>query len=610
MSDPDDQLLRVYREVDELRERVAAASTDVRLDSVHPSNRKSAENLLSYVALRQQDVRQLQVVLAQYGLSSLGRAEAHVRAVTEAVHYAVAVLAGVHPRTDRPEPVDFSSGAGQLDGQANALLGEPHGGRRTRIMVTLPSEAAADPAITEGIISAGAELVRINTAHDGPDDWRAMVRHVRCAEVIAGRSVKVVMDLAGPKIRTGPIATAPGVLHLRPERDDLGRVVTPVAVWLTTAAGSARPGAVSVPVKDPAWLARRAAGDCIAFRDTRGSRRKMRVVSIDEQGVLAELSNTAYLIEDLTLSVAGDVAAVGPIPPRDRKIPLIVGDDLILVRDLEPVDPTSRPPRIGCTLSVLFDDVRMGDRIFFDDGKIGGLIESCSPTEIRVQITDTAPGGARLGPAKGINLPDTTLGLPALSSDDLAHLPTVVELADAVSQSFVRTAEDVAELQAALTALGRPDLGLILKVETVAGFENLPEILLAALRSPHVGVMIARGDLAVEAGYARLAEVQEEILWLCEAAHVPVVWATQVLDGLARTGRPSRAEVTDAAMSGRAECVMLNKGPYVVDAVHFLDDVLTRMGEHQRKKSSLLRRLRAWGDGAPASGPLGYSSPV
>jgi hypothetical protein len=74
------------------------------------------------------------------------------------------------------------------------------------------------------------------------------------------------------------------------------------------------------------------------------------------------------------------------------------------------------------------------------------------------------------------------------------------------------------------------------------------------------GVMIAHGDLAVECGFERMAEVQEEILWICEAAHTPVIWATQVLESLAKTGMPSRAEVTDAAMSERAECVMLNKG--------------------------------------------------
>jgi pyruvate kinase len=103
--------------------------------------------------------------------------------------------------------------------------------------------------------------------------------------------------------------------------------------------------------------------------------------------------------------------------------------------------------------------------------------------------------------------------------------------------------------------------------------------------------MIARGDLAVECGYERLAEVQEEILWICEAAHLPVVWATQVLESLAKKGQASRAEITDAAMGERAECVMLNKGPHIVAAVSALDDILRRMQDHQSKKSSRLRSL-------------------
>ena len=132
----------------------------------------------------------------------------------------------------------------------------------------------------------------------------------------------------------------------------------------------------------------------------------------------------------------------------------------------------------------------------------------------------------------------------------------------------------------------------MLKIETTTAFEHLPSLLLAAMRGERVGVMSARGDLAVECGYERLAEIQEEILWFCEAAHVPVIWATQVLESLAKKGVPSRAEVTDAAMGERAECVMLNKGPHLVDAVRVLDDILRRMEAHQSKKSARLRRLR------------------
>ena len=157
--------------------------------------------------------------------------------------------------------------------------------------------------------------------------------------------------------------------------------------------------------------------------------------------------------------------------------------------------------------------------------------------------------GAKLRAEKGVNFPDTELGLSALTEKDLADLRSVVGFADMIALSFLRTPQDVEALEDQLHLLGAGDLGIVLKIENAAAFRNLPHILLASLRSPPVGVMVARGDLAVEVGFKRLSEVQEEILWVCEAAHVPVIWATQVLEGLAKAGAPTRAEVSDAVMS-------------------------------------------------------------
>ena len=133
--------------------------------------------------------------------------------------------------------------------------------------------------------------------------------------------------------------------------------------------------------------------------------------------------------------------------------------------------------------------------------------------------------------------------------------------------------------------------------------------MLAAMAANQAGVMIARGDLAVECGYERLAEVQEEILWCAEAAHMPVIWATQVLESLAQTGLPSRAEISDAGLGVRAECVMLNKGPFINEAIHTLDDILRRMGGHQAKKRPLLRALRAWDNSHAAPPPTRVMGP-
>jgi pyruvate kinase len=279
---------------------------------------------------------------------------------------------------------------------------------------------------------------------------------------------------------------------------------------------------------------------------------------------------------------------------------LKLGDTLVLTKSLEPGRPAARdhqgkltrPAQIGVSLSEFFDGVRPGEAIWLDYGTIGGVIRNVSPEEVSVEITQARTSGERLGPEKGINVPESTLGLSSLTKKDLEALKFVAKNADIVSYSFVRTEADVLELQSRLADLGAEgNLGIILKIETREGFDQLPRLLLAAMRSRAVGVMIARGDLAVECGYQRLAEVQEEILWICEAAHTPVIWATQVLESLAKNGIPSRSEITDAAMGERAECVMLNKGPYIVAAVRILDDILRRMRTHHEKKRSMLRKL-------------------
>ena len=143
-----------------------------------------------------------------------------------------------------------------------------------------------------------------------------------------------------------------------------------------------------------------------------------------------------------------------------------------------------------------------------------------SADEITLEVTQAGPRGAKLKAEKGVNFPDTHLAIPALTDEDLAHIPFAARHADMVNMSFVRSAEDVAQLIDALEAEDAPDVDITLKIETVEAFRQLPRMLLEAMRWRDVGVMIARGDLAVEAGFARMAELQEEILWLCEAAPV------------------------------------------------------------------------------------------
>ncbi len=587
---------------------VAAAQSPPELEHVHPNYQESAKNLLHYLALRRRDLRPLQLRLAALGLSSLGRAESHVLHAVDAVLNVLRRVTKTKapPVEDHSIGVDLAGGQKLLASHADALLGPAPSGRSVRIMVTMPTQAARDYTLVHDLLRLGMNCLRINCAHDRPEQWRQMIDHLRRAEQSLGRSCRVVMDLAGPKLRTGPLEPGPAVIRIRPQRDVFGRVTAPARVWLTSNERPVPPPSPAdavLPVST-AWLERLKINDRVRFRDARDARREFEIADTVTGGSWALLRQTAYVVPGTVLrrdkKGHAQETVVGEFPPCEQAIRLNVGDHLIITRNQQPgrparFDPSGRvltPARIGCSLPQVFDDVRPGEAIWFDDGKIGGVVDEINASAVHVHITHARLGGETLRADKGINLPESDLRLPALTEDDLDCLPFVAQHADVVELSFANNAADVDALREQLDRLGNRCPAVVLKIETRRGFENLPAMLLAAMKLPCVGVMIARGDLAVECGFERLAEVQEEILWVCEAAHVPVIWATQVLESLAKQGLPSRAEITDAAMGHRAECVMLNKGPHMLSAVRVLDDILRRMQAHQAKKRSMMRELR------------------
>jgi pyruvate kinase len=492
VSETADRLLpeRLLEELSRLRLSVQEQST-ARLDKwlstvERPAFEPGAVNLAHYLALRRHDLRRLQRALMPLGLSSLGRLEGRVLPSLQAVHAALAAICDVRG-PDFPTSETFFEGERLLSAEAAALLGPVPRARGGRVMVTCGAEAATDPALLEACVAAGASLIRINCAHDSTDTWSAILAHARDAGVRHRRKVHILMDLCGPRSRTGAVKAPPERKRLA--QGDRLRLV--------------RPGS-----------------------------------SLEFGGFAAE-----------------------------------------------------------CSLPEVLAAAGVGHRVILDEGKCSGVVETVETNGLVLRIERAPAGGRKLKPDKGLNFPDTELQLSPLTSRDLADLEFVAANADLIGYSFVQDAADVQRLQAEL-ALRRPDdwrsLGLIAKIETPRAVRNLPDIVVAAAGRQPFGVMIARGDLAVELGFERLAEMQEEIAWLCEAANVPVIWATQVLESLLKHGLPSRSEMTDAAMAGRAECVMLNKGPYLPEAVGVLDRVLTRMAAHQRKKTPTLRALQSW----------------
>lgn len=455
---------------------------------ITPDYRPSAANLADWLSLRHHDLRPLQDRLMLAGLSSLGRAESRVMPTLQALGHVLAAATG-WGTTAAPDQTVFFRGQNLIQSRADALLGALSPESPVRLMVTLPSEAGLDRDFLVQLAKLGVEAVRINCAHDDEETWGKMIAHVRVAASDTGRRMKVMMDLPGPKIRTGE--TREGKDH-----------------------------------------------------------------------------------------------------DRIRK-----GDDLAITRPGQLRDVPKKLAAVECTLTAALNAASPGHRVFLDDGKVATTVQSHELWGLLVRV-DTVPEerGYKLKAEKGVNFPDSDLQVPALTDDDRTLLPFIAAHADGVEFSFVQSPEDVADLQAAL-ARQREDwqaLGLVLKIETQRALRNLPDMLVRAAGRQPTAVMIARGDLAVEIGFARLAEIQEEILWICEAAHVPVIWATQVMESFLKSGIPSRGEMTDAAMSARAECVMLNKGPYLLEGIALLDRLLNRMSGHMAKKTHLLRPLSSW----------------
>jgi len=457
---------------------------------VGPGWTMSATNLVQYADLRRALPAGLQGDLVRLGLSSLSRREAHVEPTLRAVHAALVAMNG-GAWSDESPAAAMDAGVAALEQHADELLGSAHP-KGTRIMVSLPPALAEDPTLADRLIEAGMDVARINAAHGNPEQWCANAAALRAAAARAGRTIRLCVDLAGPKVRTGLCSQGP--IEIRP-------------------------------------------GDRL------------------------------WLHADDAISTAAARAADGSLPT---------------------------PHRIAVTPQELLDALKAGHRILIDDGNIRGRCVCSSPEGADVVIEQVHGGAWPLKDRKGVNVPDSDMPIPSLTAADLATLDAVAGLADMVALSFVRTPQDVLDLHRALEMRGLSSMAVIAKVETPQACRDLPAILLALMRRPACGVMLARGDLGVEIGFENLPIAQDEVLALCEAAHMPVIWATQVLESMTEHGFPTRGEVTDAADSARADAVMLGIGPYLLDTTAFVSDLLTRIQRIRARSRALLVPWGGW----------------
>jgi len=566
---------------------------------------QSGRNLIHYLALRSNDIRDLQDKLGDLGVSRLGKAEAHVMFSLLKVEHILKSLKNDKRVKPVKDEISRKESRKLLAKHSDSLLGKISKGEVSRIMVTLPSEAADDYNLVLSLIDAGMNIARINCAHDTKEQWAKMISHIHTAEKELKKRCLISMDLGGPKLRTGAMKPGPKVLHIQPERDILGNLVKPAKVIITTEIPkNPEENTYYFPVSQEAINTMSGKSE-ILLTDTRGKESKIKVAEKVSSGFVGYCKDTIYLLTgtEILIRTDGEIGSkfrIDEIPPYEEKILLKVGDILNLHKNNDFGEPASynengeliKPAHISCTLPEVFENIRKGEIVLLDDGAIEGVIESVSEEEIVIKITYAKGETAKLKGDKGINLPDSNLKISGLTEKDKEDIKFIVLNANIVNLSFVNTKSDVKELLKYLRDIKAEKIGIVLKIETKKGFDNLPSILLTAMRHYPIGVMIARGDLAIECGWKNLAEIQDEIMLLCEAAHIPVIWATQVLETSAKKGRPSRAEITDASMSQRAECVMLNKGPHIIRTISLLKEIISKQNEYFTKQAPLLPKIK------------------
>ncbi len=610
----DKTLMReALEEIENIRAELLAAR-----ETVEPGHHsyQSLLNLQHYLILRSKDRTKLQDKLFLMSLSSLGRSYAHVAGSIDTLYdqlrsslgleeLTAEEMAAVHHLTIA-DAIKFASSNSRhlFGGKVSSKLSE----QSTAIMVTLPSHAADNGGeLIHSLAQRNVNTFRINTAHDTPEVWKSMADVIATInqERNANNRIKIFVDLAGPKIRTGRIRRLdlPVVIgsnkHEKSVEIVCSKALSTRAEIVDERTQQKIPARICVTKE---FFKKIKKGRLVKVVDVNGKKAVIRISECSDGVAKGVIDKKVFVDASTKISRKNEHGKIVNIETQVDPIRLFRGDELLITENDElgrsaQYDHEGKrlaPALIGCSFRGLAAHMKVGEKVFIDDGKIGLEVISHDEKSIRCKVIQAKAGGTLLKEEKGINFPDTHVKTAALTETDRTNLLSVIDFADNLSISFCQSAEDVSDLQNLLSEQGREEIGIIAKIETKQGVVNMPEILEALLRWEKSGIMIARGDLAIEVGFVNMAQIQEALLDICSAAHVPVIWATQVLESQMKNNLPSRAEVTDAAMAGRAECVMLNKGAFATDTIDVLIHILEEMHFIFKKNRQLLKKETLW----------------
>lgn len=285
------------------------------------------------------------------------------------------------------------------------------------------------------------------------------------------------------------------------------------------------------------------------------------------------LDRLKALREELNLPVAAMLDTKGPEIRlktfENGRVMLRAGTEFVLTTE----DVVGNETQCAVTYSNLPLDVKAGDAILLDDGRVRLTVLGTTEREIRCRVENDGEMKDR----KGVNVPNVRLAVPYLSKRDRKDILFGVEQGfDYIAASFVRTAEDVQEIRRLLDQAGA-DIRIIAKIENQEGLSNLTEILIAA-----DGIMIARGDMGVEIDFTEIPIIQKDIIRQCILSGKPVITATQMLDSMMENPRPTRAEITDVANAiyDGTSAIMLSgetaAGKYPVEALKTMEAIAVR----------------------------------
>jgi pyruvate kinase len=278
------------------------------------------------------------------------------------------------------------------------------------------------------------------------------------------------------------------------------------------------------------------------------------------------------------VDLAGPKIRLGELPGGQLDCKL--GDSFCFIRG----DVPKAADELVTTYPLLVDEVAKGNTIMLADGAVSMVVEEKTEDHIRCRVVQ--PGLVRS--RQGLNLPGAKLSAPAMDDDDREHARWAAENGiDFIGLSFVRQAADVRELKNLLSQRGSP-AQVIAKIEKPEALLVLEDIVTAA-----DGVMVARGDLGVEIDVARMPMVQKQIIATCQRHQKPVIIATQMLESMQNSRRPTRAEVTDIAnaiIDGGDACMLSGEtaiGQYPCEAVEMMNQVALATEELYRDRAPL-----------------------